>query len=957
VHRDIKPSNVVITAGRTVLLDYGLTMGDGGTVIEMAGTAGYIAPELLADSRATRKCDLYSIGMLFHRALLGRLPSPNERKNPAAMKPHIHAPDEADEFLDLLPACIESDPQARPELEELVDALERISSRESRNSGSFKLRKGEQTPLPPELEDHIESDHSLSVIHGPPGSGHRQIVASAIDRWKSAQAESEVIRVNAAGGRFQQLAEKLIHIGAEQLSGFESHSDVPIRALRISNQLALQYPVLEASLEELGMPRVLSTSNSAPSGGIGESASYSIAQWLRALFQRRTWLLALEDLDLNEPETQEFVEALQQRGEFSPPGATVISTLEKPGFLQRIDNTRLFACKPERTQDLAEWLRESIPTLNDEAFDIFIDIILHFTKGYIGPSHLLIRRLANTLQTTTNPREANAKTWSRREATELTIEQWMKPISHQARVALWLISTARTPFRHSWLSILSGNNTDSLIAELRENYLIQQKFKDGETHYVPFSVTLGQELVNDTREWLQETATMARYVESLEVVDLQSHRVAARLFYGLGLNDRATESYHRAIRLLLRSGKHETALRMAEELMSQMELKSDDVRMIASVFVHCRRPLDAAILVENFAKEHDAQLDGLARAIRVNAGDRRQSEDEVQSDEPANKLKPTLSDNISEFSRLLRKNSAWDWRDLIQRLQRSQFVPLDSVRSQFSEVHPSISDAYELFRKGLFRRVLEALTRDFNLELDRPETLPSFLRLRDYLASRARFFVNLPIEEQVIVAREGSQPFEANERFQTANAYINAGWLTDLQSGELRKAIEKIEHSAEILESFRVGPDQQRLIAEARSIYRVRDGSEAASDIVPWPSFSSQLVSLYTSAFFRARSLADESFARKVLQFGFRQAYHGGGSLIATMLLMVFGELKEEREHAERVLRKAGWHEPEMAICLILGISREELYQLKTEIPMVEGIHLPLGATFNVHSFVGSARS
>ncbi|RLP88066.1 serine/threonine-protein kinase [Micromonospora sp. CV4] len=80
VHRDITPANVMMTGVGVKVLDFGIATRigapdedeDGGTF----GTPAYVAPERLDGAPAQPATDVYSLGVLLHEALTGRVPYP-----------------------------------------------------------------------------------------------------------------------------------------------------------------------------------------------------------------------------------------------------------------------------------------------------------------------------------------------------------------------------------------------------------------------------------------------------------------------------------------------------------------------------------------------------------------------------------------------------------------------------------------------------------------------------------------------------------------------------------------------------------------------------------------------------------------------------------------------------------------------------------------------------------------
>jgi serine/threonine protein kinase len=77
VHRDVSLSNVMLCFDGTVkLLDFGIAVAlgdprDRSSVSAVIGKATYMAPERLARGTTDHQCDLYSVGIVLHEALVG----------------------------------------------------------------------------------------------------------------------------------------------------------------------------------------------------------------------------------------------------------------------------------------------------------------------------------------------------------------------------------------------------------------------------------------------------------------------------------------------------------------------------------------------------------------------------------------------------------------------------------------------------------------------------------------------------------------------------------------------------------------------------------------------------------------------------------------------------------------------------------------------------------------------
>src|SRR5262249_41196815 len=76
IHRDVKPSNVLLTTvGSVKVTDFGIAQSGGGEALTepgvVLGTAGYLAPEVVAGRRADARSDIYSLGVVLTELLTG----------------------------------------------------------------------------------------------------------------------------------------------------------------------------------------------------------------------------------------------------------------------------------------------------------------------------------------------------------------------------------------------------------------------------------------------------------------------------------------------------------------------------------------------------------------------------------------------------------------------------------------------------------------------------------------------------------------------------------------------------------------------------------------------------------------------------------------------------------------------------------------------------------------------
>ena len=133
IHRDVKPGNMRVAQGligslpAVRLIDFGLATRTPGA--EVAGTPGYMAPEVLAGEPATAASDTYSLGVVLFESLMGRLPHQELTRLGAGVPIRGDGARISAGLGELLTSMLDPTPERRPSIQMLLDGLGHLAGR------------------------------------------------------------------------------------------------------------------------------------------------------------------------------------------------------------------------------------------------------------------------------------------------------------------------------------------------------------------------------------------------------------------------------------------------------------------------------------------------------------------------------------------------------------------------------------------------------------------------------------------------------------------------------------------------------------------------------------------------------------------------------------------------------------------------------------------------------------
>jgi hypothetical protein len=271
VHRDVTPANVMLTASGAKVVDFGISALIGENDIDpdgsLLGTPAYLAPERLVGGQVSPATDVYAVGLLIYRTLIGQLPW-DVGTTTALLRAHQYTEPEPLPPVEGLPPavsalvgrCLEKLPDDRPSSAELAHILAAVVAEAphvARVRAPWADDEGDTTILPWQLAtaDVPRLPLAAPPSAGPPSAGPVAVAAVApLSPVAHISAGTAAIAVAAGshlsggaiyGGQAAPAAGSSVPVSAVPLSAVPV-SGAPVSAAPVSVSPASAAPVSAA---------------------------------------------------------------------------------------------------------------------------------------------------------------------------------------------------------------------------------------------------------------------------------------------------------------------------------------------------------------------------------------------------------------------------------------------------------------------------------------------------------------------------------------------------------------------------------------------------------------------------------------------------------------------------------------------------------------------------------------
>jgi serine/threonine-protein kinase len=199
VHRDVTPANVMLTPAGAKVVDFGISALIGENDIDpdgsLLGTPAYLAPERLEGGQVSPATDVYAVGLLIYRTLIGQLPW-DVGTTTALLRAHQYTEPEPLPHVEGLPSavealiarCLEKRPDDRPSSAEVAQVLAGVAAGTPSSRGfvpDWADSSEDTTILPsalPDTDSIRRARHGqAAVAQAQPGRGVAAVRGAAAD--------------------------------------------------------------------------------------------------------------------------------------------------------------------------------------------------------------------------------------------------------------------------------------------------------------------------------------------------------------------------------------------------------------------------------------------------------------------------------------------------------------------------------------------------------------------------------------------------------------------------------------------------------------------------------------------------------------------------------------------------------------------------------------------------------
>ncbi|MEM7157830.1 MAG: protein kinase [Myxococcota bacterium] len=331
LHRDLKPTNIIVDdEGALKLLDFGLAISlreQAGAGAKPVGTVPYIAPELWRQEPARPAADWFSMGVMLHQVLTGRVPPRNDDGTTTPGSMEDHGDPELSALRSLCRSLLADDPEQRPSRAEILECLGAGRGRGAqlvpRRSGPFVGRATEMQALHRALAQSRTEGSHVALVVGTSGVGKSAVAREFCD---AAAADHGALVL--AGRCFQQ--ERLPFKALDGIVDALAHALLDPRWMDASlhellaehgQRLGRVFPVLRMVPAVAGAP---SRSLPVEAQEIRRAAFESLTVVLLALARRGPVVVFIDDLQWGDRESAERLVDLLTRA--SGAGVLVVGT-------------------------------------------------------------------------------------------------------------------------------------------------------------------------------------------------------------------------------------------------------------------------------------------------------------------------------------------------------------------------------------------------------------------------------------------------------------------------------------------------------------------------------------------------------------------------------------------------------------------------------------------------------